>query len=336
MKASLLKYDKLDQQLYYSIKGNYKEANKIINELLIERPDDPKVIYNSASYFLKQGDIKEGMDRLNNGGRSAKVFGNSDLPYPLLPNKNIKNKTILINLEGGLGDNLLGLKFARELSKYNKIIILSPKSLHYLLDCQEYIYRYYVKAIEVQEHIDYWLPSFASEMIFNYTNFNQLPRDPHIFYNHRNDIKSNKFKIGVKFRGGTAFDHDKYRSPQVIDIIRTLSSISNVELYSLEKDVIDLPKEYIRHDIKDFRDTCNIIQQMDLVISTCTSIAHLSAGLGQKTFIMIPVNPYWIWVYPRKNNSSWYYKDVTLFQQTRFQEWNNTLQNVKNQVEKIK
>ena len=332
MKASLLKQPKLDQHLYYSIKGKHKEADIIINELL-EFSNDPKVIYNSASLFLKKGDIKEGMARLNMGGRSAKVFGNGDLPYPLLPSKNIKNKTILINLEGGFGDNFLGLKFARELSKTNKVITLSPKPLHSLLKHQNYIYKYYTKAIEVQEHIDYWLPSFAAEMIFNYTKFNQLPRDPHIFYKH-NDIQSGKFKIGVKFRGGTAFDHDKYRSPQVTDIINTLS-LNNVEIHSLEKDPIDLPSNFINHDIKDFTDTASLIKQMDLVVSTCTSVAHLSAGLGKKTFIIIPVNPYWIWLYPRENNGSWYYKDVTLFKQTKFRYWDDTLQNVKDEIKKL-
>jgi hypothetical protein len=335
MKSKLLKYDKLNQQLYHSIKGDFETSDRMINELLEEQPNNPKVIYNSAFIFLRNGNIKEGMKRINHGGRSAEVFGNGNLPFPILNINDVKNKTVLVNLEGGFGDNFVGLKFARELHKKGaRTITLSLKPLFSLLDRQHYIYAYYNDISEIKENIDYWMPSMAAEHLFNYTNYNQLPRDTHIFYNHNNNLYNDRIKIGVKFRGNKDFDHDKYRSPNVDVIVQSLEDFRGVvEFHSLEKDNIELPNWIIKHDINDFCDTANIIQQMNFVVSTCTSIAHLSAGLGKKTIIMLPILPYWIWAYERKDKGSWYYDCVTLIRQERFGCWYNVLDEIKNVIE---
>lgn len=325
--------DKLDKQLYQSIKGNFDKSDQITKELLIERPYDNRVLYNAAFMYLRKGDIRTGMVLLNKG-RLANVFGSPNLPYEIIPNTNVKNKTILFNLEGGLGDNFLGLKFARELAKYNKTIILAPKQLHSLLYYQDYIYKYYQYAIEIQERIDYWVPSLGIEVIFEYTDYSQIPNDPHLFYPKSNS-SDNQYKIGIKFQGGKSFDHDHYRSPKVQDIIETISSIKNVQFYSLEKEKLDLPDWIIQPEINDWCDTANIIQRMDEVISTCTSVAHLSAGLGQKTNIIIPILPYWIWAYPKDNdNASWYYPNVKLFRQTKFKEWKDILDKLRKSIKK--
>jgi hypothetical protein len=330
LNPKLLKLDKLDRQLYYSIKGDFKTSDKLLFELLEERPRDYRVIYNSAFIYLRNGDIKEGMKRLNMG-RLAGIFGNQQLPYKLLPDTNdIKNKTIVVNLEGGFGDNFVGLKFVRELYKKGaKVITLSLKPLFSILSKQNYIHNFFVDHNEIKESVDYWLPSMASEEVFGYDNYNQIPREAHIFCSINNEIKSDKkIKIGIKFRGGKFFDHDQYRSPKVADIIKTIEPFKDIiQFYSLEKDNYDLnlPNWIIRSKIDSFCDTANIIQQMDFNISTCTSIAHLSAGLGKRTFIIIPILPYWLWAYKREDKGSWYYDCVTLIRQETFKKWENVL-----------
>lgn len=318
MKSNLLKHDKLDQQLYYSIKGDFDKSDSIINDLLIERPHDNRVIYNSAFVYLRKGDIKEGMKRLNYGGRQSGVFTPFNFPYSILNDlSNLQNKNVLVDLEGGYGDNFVGLKFVREINKLGaNMIVLSPKSLHSFLKHQPYIYKYYQKISEVTENIDYCYQSLTSEYTMGYTDYNQIPREPHLFYKSNNNIISNKIKVGVKFQGGKLFDYDHYRSPKIKDIIQILEKYKDViQFYSLEKDYLHLPDFIIKSNISDFCDTANIIQQMDFVISTCTSVAHLSAGLGKKTVIMVPILPYWIWAYERKDKGSWYYKDVVLLRQ---------------------
>ena len=57
-----------------------------------------------------------------------------------------------------------------------------------------------------------------------------------------------------------------------------------------------------------FLDSIEIIKQMDLVITSDTSIAHLSATLGKKTWIILPFVSDWRWF---QIKTKWY-KNVKL------------------------
>jgi hypothetical protein len=61
------------------------------------------------------------------------------------------------------------------------------------------------------------------------------------------------------------------------------------------------------------------MDQLDLVISSCTSIAHLSAAMGKETWVVVPAMPYYPWARPGRK-SDWY-PSVTLFRQKCFGEW---------------
>jgi hypothetical protein len=61
---------------------------------------------------------------------------------------------------------------------------------------------------------------------------------------------------------------------------------------------------------------------MDLVITSCTSIAHAAAALGKPTWVIVPILPYYIWALPG-NKSPWY-DSVTLFRQEVYKEWQQT------------
>jgi ADP-heptose:LPS heptosyltransferase len=72
-----------------------------------------------------------------------------------------------------------------------------------------------------------------------------------------------------------------------------------------------------------WQDTCSAIQNLDLVISSCTSIAHLASAMGKPTWVIVPVLPYHIWAYGDEH-SPWYQKSTKVFRQEKFGEWNKT------------
>jgi hypothetical protein len=65
--------------------------------------------------------------------------------------------------------------------------------------------------------------------------------------------------------------------------------------------------------IKDFFDTAQLLRGMDLLISTDTSVAHLSAALGVPTWIPTVKVPDWRW--GLEGERSPWYEAVTLFRQ---------------------
>jgi ADP-heptose:LPS heptosyltransferase len=75
-----------------------------------------------------------------------------------------------------------------------------------------------------------------------------------------------------------------------------------------------------------FDDTAAFVSALDLVISVCTSAAHLSGALGQRTWVLLDVNPHWVWLLER-TDSPWY-PSATLYRQPQFGEWEPVLANV--------
>lgn len=332
MHSEFRKLDLLDRQLYYSIKGQTDKSDELLKQLMIERPYELKVWYNYAFKLLREGKIKEGMVNLNKG-RYINVFGspllNTD-KKPISSLKNLKNLTILVNLEGGVGDNFLGLKFARELSYKNEIIAIGPKSLNKLIENQAYISQYF-NEFNGSIKFDCWYPSLASELLLEYEDYNEIPTEPHIFVKEKPEIIKNS--IGVKFRGNKDFDHNKYRSPAPKEIIKTLEPFKDkFNFYSLEaEDNLELPNWIKKSKLKNWYDTALLITKMEKVISTCTGVAHLSAGIGKETYIIVPILPYWIWAYPNivgRDDRTWYYNNTYLLRQKVFNCWKNPLNKI--------
>lgn len=53
------------------------------------------------------------------------------------------------------------------------------------------------------------------------------------------------------------------------------------------------------------RRSAALIEQLDLVITVDTAIAHLAAGLGKPVWILLPPNADWRWLLERED-SPWY------------------------------
>jgi len=85
--------------------------------------------------------------------------------------------------------------------------------------------------------------------------------------------------------------------------------------------IIDLSDE-----LHDFADTAALMENMDLVISVCTSTAHLSGGLGKPTWILLPHDACWRWMLDRQD-SPWY-PTVTLYRQSTPGEWGDVIASV--------
>ena len=80
-----------------------------------------------------------------------------------------------------------------------------------------------------------------------------------------------------------------------------------------------------------FVDTAAIIKNLDLVITSDTSILHLSASLNIETWGMLSLHPDWRWGEFNKINP---YKTLRIFQQEKFNDWSNVEDQVYNELKK--
>ncbi|MDP7281598.1 MAG: glycosyltransferase family 9 protein, partial [Candidatus Poribacteria bacterium] len=78
--------------------------------------------------------------------------------------------------------------------------------------------------------------------------------------------------------------------------------------------VVDLSPQ-----LTDFALTAAAIQQLDLVITVDTSVAHLAGALGKPVWTLLPYIPDWRWLLDR-DDSPWY-PSMRLFRQTQAGDW---------------
>ena len=85
-----------------------------------------------------------------------------------------------------------------------------------------------------------------------------------------------------------------------------------------------------RDDLKDFSDTAALIQEMDLIISVCTSVAHLAGALGQATLVLLPYSADYRWL--AEGNTSPWYPSIELIRQDEIENWANVIRQTMHQL----
>ncbi len=78
--------------------------------------------------------------------------------------------------------------------------------------------------------------------------------------------------------------------------------------------------------MKDFADLSRMVEQMDLVISIDTGVAHLSAAMSKPTWILLPKHADWRWWH--EGPSTPWYPLAKLFRQSRMGEWGSVVREV--------
>jgi hypothetical protein len=118
-------------------------------------------------------------------------------------------------------------------------------------------------------------------------------------------------------------------------MLAPLLGCEDLEFHAVQKDITPSDADWLaRHPsvrvhaaaLRDFADTAALLQQMDLVISIDTAVAHLAGALGRPVWIMLPFSPDWRWLRGRED-SPWY-PSARLFRQGRSEVWPDVVQRV--------
>ena len=81
----------------------------------------------------------------------------------------------------------------------------------------------------------------------------------------------------------------------------------------------------------DFLETAAMIQACELVITSDTAVAHLSAGLGQTTWLLLNTTPDWRW--GLSGESTFWYPSMRLFRQKSPGDWHQVMQDVEDALQ---
>jgi len=144
--------------------------------------------------------------------------------------------------------------------------------------------------------------------------------------------RDRRLKVGLAWTGSAAHQRNPFRSVGLERLRAAFGGLKNVAFYSLQQGAgADVAQARVHgFDIDDhtaefttFDDTAAFVDGLDVVVTICTSIAHLAGALGKPTWILLDRNPHWVWGLDR-SDSPWY-PTARLYRQARFSDWSAPL-----------
>lgn len=348
---NLLSIQKIDIECYDYL---YKYLNLIENKNFVDYFTKIYIKINlySKNYQKVKTSIKYLYPVKNN-----KLNINSDTSsYPDY-NKITKNpvEVILIYSCGGLGDVIMLSRYIQEFcnyyNNYNIIYMLHEDGLHWIFTT---IFKD-VKNLEVKTkktfnnkfnyHINLHEVAFILEKEYWDINNNYYLKNivgSNISLN--NIINKNKKNIVINWSGNKANQNEHIRTIDLKLLVNVLKKHNNLNYISINKNLNDKEKRILKDnnilDLSNIIDNCNnsfydtisILNNIDLVVSTDTSIVHLAGSMGIETICLLTTIREWRWT--NDENSNWYPK-MKLLRQKELSNWNNVLELLDNHLSKL-
>ena len=320
----------------------YDEAIAGYQKAIAINPDYTEAHWNLSLVQLLLGNFNEGWLEYEWRWKNKEVnlfAGIRNFDQPLwLGKEPLKDKTILLYAEQGLGDTIQFCRYVPLVSALGaKVILEVHPSLVPLLYDLDGVSQIIAKDSKLPE-FDYQCPLLSLPLAFK-TTLETIPSSPSYITSNQNKVaiwqaqlgEKTKPRIGLVWSGSTTHKNDHNRSLTLARLLPYLSP--SYEYISLQKEVRDIDQELLNKceiikqfgdQLQDFTDTAALCGLMDLVISVDSSVAHLAAAMGISTWVLLPYNPDWRWLLNR-DDSPWYHS-VKLYRQPLVDDWNSVLE----------
>ena len=239
---------------------------------------------------------------------------------------NIKDKSIVVYNEQGLGDSIQFSKYLLPLSKISKKITFvvqeSIKNLFQDLnniniktyeDCKNQTFDFKISLGSLIKFFYKEKINFEENLI-KFSHKNKIELESKIDFSKRN--------IGLVWSGSFLGPNEPYRSIPLNCFKKILSL--NANFYSLQNEIWDRDLNYFKSsnliDCGDYKldELSSLISKLNLVISCDTSILHLASSLNIETWGILCMYPDWRWGEFNKFNP---YNKLKLFNQKKFCNW---------------
>jgi hypothetical protein len=269
-------------------------------------------------------------------------------PAPWWDGRIEPGKALLLLREEGLGDVIQYAGFAPQIAAAGMRVMLWPHAeLVELLGT--------LRGVEIVppgtslQGIDYVLPVRSLGRVLGITPqtlkrpASYLSADPKRVDAWRDRLgdRRGRLRIGVAWSGRPTQVNNSLRSIPP-ETLASIAALPNVELHSLHNSVeardaiARAPFPIVDHAAQPlgFVETAALMANLDMVISVCTSLAHLAGALGRRTWILLAHPPDGRWLLKRRDTP--WYPTATLFRQPRPGDWESVIREVVREVQSLR
>ena len=317
--------------------GRPREALDSFQIALRFSPDCAEAHWNAALCLLQLGEFGTGWQEHEWRKRMRQPLGARQLPHRAwLGEESLEGKTLFLHAEQGLGDSIQFCRYATLARSQGANVIMSvPAQLQQLMTSLDPAVRVITDEDAVPE-ADFHCAMLTMPLAMR-TRLDTIPQagrylypDPERALFWRERLGTQGLKVGIRWQGRSGIRADIGRSPPLATFA-PLASIPGVRLISLQKGAGleqlaglagTVPVEVVLDDDEgpaSLMETAALLDALDLIITSDTSIAHLAGALERPTWVALKYAPDWRWLLDR-SDSPWY-RSLRLFRQPRAGDW---------------
>jgi tetratricopeptide (TPR) repeat protein len=318
--------------------GNFGQALNSYERAIQTAPQRADYQWNRGLLLLRLGDLKAGFAEHEARWQMPAIAPHS-FSQPLWDGTNLQGQRILLHSEGGFGDTLQFIRY---------VPLVAEQGGSVRIVCYQDLIPLFRQLPKVDQlaswdadlpDFDVHAPMMSLPYLFG-TTLDTIParvpylQPPDILPFTLTVSSDTYLKVGINWGGNPRYKRDRRRSCSLQQFLPLLK-IPQVIFYSLQKGPRaleleqfpgKLPIQNLSTQIQDFSDTAAAIAQLDLIITTDTSVAHLAGALGRPVWVLLDFVPDWRWMLERED-SPWY-PTMRLFRQNRPGDWNGVLERV--------
>ena len=341
--------EKKDYLIYCNIGSFFLDLGRINKALYYFKKSenlkkiDNTNLWNLSLCYLTLGNLDKGFSLyeyrwLKKSNKLIKKFENIKTPSSI---QEIIHKNILISDEQGLGDTIQFSRFVIELLKFTKKItfVVNSKLVKLLSNLDKNIIVIEYKDLK-NNNFDYHLSLCSLPLFLKIKDMSDIKYYP-LYFNNRNKIsfEKNDINIGLSWSGNPNFLLDEYRSISFKNF-KDILNIKKINFFKLSQNVRN--EEFLDYQSfsnlfdfgnKSLFEISEVMKELDMVISSDTSIIHLAGILNIKSILLLNYNSDWRW-FKDKKKTIWY-PSVEIIKQKTFNSWDKVFYELKRRIEKL-
>jgi len=331
--------------------GRRDEAIACYRRAIDLDPDDAEAHRNLSMALLQGGEFKEGWKEFEWRWQTrhfASIKRRWDRPH--WAGEPLNGKIILVHAEQGFGDSFQFCRYISVLAECGaRVIVEAPDVVQGVLGTLQGVEEVLTPGNPLPAY-DFHIPMMSLPGVFGTTldsipapdDYLSVPPDAEQGWRGKIEIAKGTLRIGLVWKGRSGHGANLWRSPG-LEVFRPLLSQDQFKFYSLQKDdgETDLRDAgmgdrivELHNDLNSFSDTAAVINQLDLVITPDTSVAHLSGAMGFPTWIVLPHVAEWRWGIGRED-CPWY-PSARLFRQSSPGDWDGVIEHLASELDKIR
>ena len=322
--------------------GRFDEALQCFDACLRVKPDFADAYRNRGILRLLLGDLAGGWPDYEKRRPPPEQREIRPEVAPDWTGQDVAGKSVLVSDATGLGDGIQFIRYLPMLAERGaRVSFLGNPRLFRLFAPLAGRIRL-LSALPAGERFDYHCKLLSLPGAFD-TRMDSIPCP--VPYLHAEPARAARwgevigtrgFRIGIVWKGNPSRTIDGGRSVPLA-CFAPLARLPGVRLISLQKrygleQLDQLPAgmqvETLPDDFDEgpdaFLDSAGLLQHLDLVVSSDTSMIHLAGALGRPAFLALKFVPEWRWFLGREDTP--WYPSVRLFRQPVRDDWDSAFE----------